>query len=122
MEQLLEFMKVMIPVYSVSVAFSTGAGTSAVIKMATARIFLKISVVSWTWDAVDFFTACQIEEKEIGLKVMIPVYSVSVAFSTGAGTSAVIYQTVLVLITIVDAILLRVVLPIIMCLYLVPFL
>ena len=47
------------------------------------------------------------------MKVMIPVYSVSVAFSTGAGTSAVIYQTVLVLITIVDAILLRVVLPII---------
>lgn len=47
------------------------------------------------------------------MKVLIPVYSVSVAFSTGAGTSAVLYQMVLILITVVDALLLRVVLPMI---------
>lgn len=47
------------------------------------------------------------------MKVMVPVYSVSVAFSTGAGTSAVIYQAVLVLITVVDVVLLKVVLPMI---------
>lgn len=47
------------------------------------------------------------------MKVLVPVYSMSVAFSTGVSTSAVLYQMVLVLITLVDVVLLKIVLPMI---------
>lgn len=47
------------------------------------------------------------------MKVLIPTYMVSVAFSSGAATSMMYYEATLVVITIVDFVLIRVIIPMI---------
>jgi stage III sporulation protein AE len=47
------------------------------------------------------------------MKAMVPAYFMSVAFSTGAGTSMVYYQTTLVLITFVNVLLIKIIIPLI---------
>ncbi len=47
------------------------------------------------------------------MKAMVPAYFMAVAFSTGAGTSMVYYQTTLVLITFVNVLLVKIIIPLI---------
>lgn len=47
------------------------------------------------------------------MKALVPTYFMAVAFSTSAGTSTVYYQSTLLLITLVDIILIRLVIPLI---------
>jgi stage III sporulation protein AE len=47
------------------------------------------------------------------MKAMVPAYFMAVAFSTGAGTSMVYYQTTLVLITFVNVLLIKIIIPLI---------
>lgn len=47
------------------------------------------------------------------MKVLIPAYFMTVAFSSGAGTSMVFYESTLVLIFLVDVILIKVLIPLI---------
>ncbi len=47
------------------------------------------------------------------MKAMVPAYFMAVAFSSGAGTSMVYYQTTLVLITFVNVLLVKIIIPLI---------
>ncbi|WP_197467943.1 stage III sporulation protein AE [Clostridium sp. Marseille-P299] len=47
------------------------------------------------------------------MKALVPAYCMSVAFCTGASTSTLVYQGILVLITLVDIILIKIIIPLI---------
>lgn len=47
------------------------------------------------------------------MKALVPAYFMAVAFSTGAGTSVVYYQATLVLITFVNVLLIKIIIPLI---------
>lgn len=47
------------------------------------------------------------------MKVMVPAYSMSIVFCAGSGTSVVFYEAVMILITLVDSMLLKMILPMI---------
>lgn len=47
------------------------------------------------------------------MKALVPAYFISVGFCTGIGTSIIFYQAALIMITVVDVILIRVVIPLI---------
>lgn len=65
-----------------------------------------------------FITASAIASSAIGkildfMKALVPAYFMSVGFCTGSATSLVFYQAALVIISIVDLILLKIVIPLI---------
>ncbi len=65
-----------------------------------------------------FITASQIASTTIHsildfMKALVPTYFMSVAFTTGSATSMVYYETALMLITLVDFILIRLIIPMI---------
>jgi stage III sporulation protein AE len=65
-----------------------------------------------------FITASQIAAKTIGaildfMRALVPTYFMSVAFTSGATTSMMYYEAALMLITLVDFIIIRVIIPMI---------
>lgn len=63
-----------------------------------------------------FFTASALASKVLSqlltfMKVLVPTYFLTIAFSTGSRTSILFYESTLVLITIVDVVLIRIILP-----------
>lgn len=68
--------------------------------------------------ATSFITVSNIASNTIGsildfMKVLVPTYIMALAFSTGSATSYVYYQSTLFLITFVDLILLKIIIPMI---------
>ena len=68
--------------------------------------------------ATSFITVSNIASNTIGsildfMKVLVPTYIMALAFSTGSATSYVYYQSTLFLITFVDLILLKLIIPMI---------
>lgn len=47
------------------------------------------------------------------MKVLVPAYAMSIAFSTGAASSVIFYQGILFIITLVDILLIKIILPLI---------
>lgn len=47
------------------------------------------------------------------MKVLIPSYAIAVAFSTGSASSVVLYQGLLIMVTLVDILLIKIILPLI---------
>lgn len=74
---------------------------------------LLIGILTTTYMAAAELTKNVLENLVEFMKVMVPVYSMSIVFCAGSGTSVIFYQAVMILITLVDFFLLKAILPLI---------
>ncbi len=74
---------------------------------------LLFSVITSSFIAVSNIAAQTISAVLSFMKALVPTYFMAVAFSSSAGTSAVYYQSTLFLITFVDMLLIKLVIPLI---------
>lgn len=68
--------------------------------------------------AASFLNACILAGKTLSqllefMKVLVPAYFLTIAFSTGSGTSILFYESTLILISLVDFVLIKIIIPLI---------